>query len=240
MDGTSLLAVRGLEKRYGLAPVLKGLDLDLFPGEILLLLGPNGAGKTTLTKLLTLLSRPGKGEILFRGQKLDEKGRLALREAIGYLSHQSFLYSHLSAEENLRFFGRLYGVGELDRRIPELLDRVGLLHARHKMAGTYSRGMQQRLAMARVLLSDPSLVILDEPYAGLDPEGSRTFTGLMQGLKAHHRAVLLVSHEIDDCLAAVDRVAVLHGGKVAWQGTAAGLTPEGLKQRYFEVTGGAA
>lgn len=237
---TPLLAVRGLEKRYGRAPVLKGLDLELFPGEILLLLGPNGAGKTTLTRVLTLLSRPGKGEVAFRGERLNEKTRLALRAAVGYLSHQSFLYAHLTAEENLRFFGGLHGVKDLDGRIPALLEQVGLARARHQMAGTFSRGMQQRLTMARVLLTDPTLIILDEPYAGLDPEGSRTFTALMGSLKADHRAVLLVSHEIDDCLEAVDRVAVLYGGKVAWQAPAAGMDAAALKRRYFEVTGGGA
>jgi len=240
VDGAPLLAVRGLEKRYGLAPVLKGLDLELFPGEILLLLGPNGAGKTTLTRVITLLSRPGRGELAFGGAKLDEKGRLALRRAVGYLSHQSFLYAHLTAEENLRFFGGLYGVAEMGLRIPDLLAQVGLTRARHQLAGTFSRGMQQRLTLARVLLTDPTLVILDEPYAGLDPEGSRTFTELMRALKSEHRAVLLVSHEIDDCLSAVDRIALLHGGKIAWQAPSAGLTPEAVKRTYFEVTGGGA
>jgi ABC-type multidrug transport system ATPase subunit len=126
----------------------------------------------------------------------------------------------------------------MGRRIPELLEQVGLLRARHQLAGTFSRGMQQRLTMARVLLTDPTLVILDEPYAGLDPEGSRTFTELVRALKADHRAVLLVSHEIDDCLPAVDRIAVLFGGKIAWQGPAAGLDAAAVKRTYFEVTGG--
>ncbi len=238
VESGPLLAVRGLEKRFGLAPVLRGVDLDLFPGELLLLLGPNGAGKTTLTKVLTLLSRPGRGEIAFRGKPLDEKGRLDLRGALGYLSHQSFLYAHLTAEENLLFFAGLYGVADAPARIPGLLGRLGLSHARRQPVGTFSRGMQQRLSMARVLLTDPTVVILDEPYAGLDPEGSRTFTGLLSGLKAEHRAILLVSHEIDDCLPAVDRVAVLYGGRIAWQASAAGLTAESLKRSYFEATAG--
>lgn len=236
----ALLAAQGIEKRFGLAPVLRGVDLELFPGELLLLLGPNGAGKTTFTKVLALLSRPSKGKMLFEGREVSERERLNLRRALGYLSHHSFLYAHLTAVENLRFFAGLYGVQAANARILELLERLGLSRAKDQLVGTFSRGMQQRLTLARVLLTEPSVVILDEPYAGLDPEGSRTFTTLLQELKAAHRAVLLVSHEIEDCLHVVDRVAVLHGGRIAWNATASGISPESLKQKYFEVTAGGA
>ncbi len=239
MGATALLEARGIEKRFGLAPVLKGVDLELCSGEFLLLLGPNGAGKTTLAKVLCLLSRPNRGELLFGGAKVGEAERLKLRRALGYLSHQSLLYAHLTAAENLRFFAGLYGV-QPTARIAELLAKLGLGRASDQLVGTFSRGMQQRLSLARVLLTEPSIIILDEPYAGLDPEGSRTFTILLDELKAAHRAVLLVSHEIEDCLNVVDRVAVLHGGRMALNEPAAGLSAESLKQKYFEVTAGGA
>ncbi len=237
MGATALLEARGIEKRFGLAPVLRGVDLGLFPGELLLLLGPNGAGKTTLAKVLSLLSRPNKGDLFLDGKKVGEAERLKLRRALGYLSHQSLLYAHLTAAENLRFFAGLYGVAG-PARIAELLGKLGLARASNQLVGTFSRGMQQRLALARVLLTEPSIIILDEPYAGLDPEGSRTFTALLEELKAAHRAVLLVSHEIEDCLRAVDRVAVLHGGRMALNEPATGFSAESLKQRYFDVTAG--
>ncbi|MEJ2422186.1 MAG: heme ABC exporter ATP-binding protein CcmA [Acidobacteriota bacterium] len=237
MSESPLLAVRGLEKRFGYTSVLKGVDLDVGAGELVLLLGPNGAGKTTLTRIVTLLSRPGKGELLFRGKPLKDKRRVQFRREVGYLSHQSFLYNYLTAEENLKFFGDLYGMDGLARRIPALLEQVGLSDASRKQVGAFSRGMQQRLSMARVLLTDPKLIILDEPYAGLDPEGSRRFTSLLSTLKDKERGVLLITHELDDCLEIADRVAILHKGVVAWEGVSKGLNVDAVKQKYFEVTG---
>ncbi len=239
------LSVSGLKKRFGYATVLDGVSLDLRPGELVLLLGPNGAGKTTLTKVLTTLTRPGggglrpdKGCLRFDGEPLDEKNRARFLKQVGYLSHQTFLYGHLTAEENLRFFGRLYGMGDVEGRIGRVLAQVGMASTRDKPVATFSRGMLQRLSMARVLLTDPSLLILDEPYSGLDPAGSRTLTGLLAGLRAGHRAVLLITHEIEDCLPIADRVAVLHKGRVVWESAAPGLSLEAVRQRYFEVTGG--
>jgi heme exporter protein A len=235
---TAVFSLSGLVKRFGAVRALDGVSLELRAGELLLLLGPNGAGKTTLTRVLTTLSRPGKGTLLFRGELLKDRSRTLLRKQVGYLSHQSFLYAHLTAEENLRFYGSLYCVGELDRRVRESLAAVGLPDAGGRLAGTFSRGMQQRLSLARVLLTDPKLLILDEPYAGLDPAGSRILTELLRGLKTQERAILLVTHEMEDCLPIADRIAVLHKGRVAWESGAAGLTLEQVRVRYFEATEG--
>jgi heme exporter protein A len=238
MSAEPLLSVSGLSKRLSGRAVLREVDLHLLPGELTLLLGPNGAGKTTLTRILTTLSRPGRGVLTFRGSPLSEGNRARFRAELGYISHQTFLYAHLTAEENLLFFGRLHGVPELGSRVTALLEEMGLAGVRGRAVGTFSRGMQQRLSLARVLLPDPSVLILDEPYAGLDPEGSRRLTSLMATLKARHRALLLVTHEMEDCLTIADRVVILHRGSVAWEGTAEGLTVEGLKARFFEATGG--
>jgi heme ABC exporter ATP-binding subunit CcmA len=240
MTQPPMLALSGLGKRFGYLSVLKDVELELRAGELLLLLGPNGAGKTTLTRVITTLTRPAKGTILFRGEKLDDAVRLRLRREVGYLSHQSFLYAHLTAEENLRFFGRLYGIRDAERRIEQLLEQVDLAGARRRTVGTFSRGMQQRLSLARVLLTEPTLLILDEPYAGLDPQGSRTLTEVLAGLKADHRALLLVTHELEDCLPIADRVAVLVRGRVAWEAPAAGLGLDEVRARYFEAVAEAA
>ncbi|MEW5763735.1 MAG: heme ABC exporter ATP-binding protein CcmA [Acidobacteriota bacterium] len=237
MSGDPLLSVSGLSKRLSGRAVLREVNLNLLPGQLTLLLGPNGAGKTTLTRILTTLSRPGRGVLTFRGSRTTESTRVRLRAELGYISHQTFLYAHLTAEENLLFFARLYGVPDPASRAAALLEEVGLAGVKDRVVGTFSRGMQQRLSLARVLLPDPSLLILDEPYAGLDPEGSRRLTGLMASLKARHRALLLVTHEMEDCLPIADRVVILHRGAVAWEGPAEGLTVEGLKARYFETTG---
>ena len=240
-----ILSVTGLKKRFGYVTVLGGVSLELRPGELTLLLGPNGAGKTTLTKVLTTLTRPGGGglrpakdTLRFAGEPLGEKNRAEFLRRVGYLSHQTFLYGHLTAEENLRFFGRLYGMDDVEGRIVRLLAQVGMASARSKPVATFSRGMLQRLSMARVLLTDPSLLILDEPYSGLDPAGSMALSQLLAGLKADHRALLLITHELEDCLPIADRVAVLHKGRVAWEAPAAGLSLEDVRRRYFEATGG--
>ena len=244
-EPSSLLSVSGLKKSFGHVPVLSGVSLDLHPGELVLLLGPNGAGKTTLTKVLTTLTRPGgggqrqgkEGGIRFRGEALSDRNRQEFLRRVGYLSHQTFLYAHLTAEENLRFFARLYGMDDVEGRITRLLEEVGLTAARRKQAATFSRGMLQRLSMARVLLSDPEILILDEPYSGLDPAGSRTLTELLSGLKASHRAMLLITHELDDCLPIADRVAILHKGKVVWEAPSEGVPLDKIRRQYFLATG---
>jgi heme exporter protein A len=233
-----VLSVRGLVKRFGPVRALDGITLELRAGELLLLLGPNGAGKTTLTRVLTTLTRPGTGEVLFRGAPLKDASKLRLRREVGYLSHQSFLYDHLTARENLRFYGRLYGVENLGPKVQEVLEAVGLPDAGDRQAGTFSRGMQQRLSLARVLLTDPKLLILDEPYAGLDPSGSRVLTELLGLLKSRDRAILLVTHELEDCLSIADRIAVLHRGRVVWEAPSAGLSLAEVRREYFRATEG--
>ncbi len=233
-----ILSIKGLSKRFGHVRVLEDVSLDVHVGELLLLLGPNGAGKTTLTRILTTLTRAGRGTFLFRGESVTEKNRGALRREIGYISHQTFLYAHLTAAENLSFYGRLYGVHELDVRIGTMLERVGLAGVADRQVGTFSRGMQQRLSLARVLLTDPSILILDEPYTGLDPEGSRTLTKLLAGLKTESRAVLMITHDLEDCLEVADRIAVLHKGRIALDTPAEGLTLESARRQYFQATTG--
>ncbi len=231
-----ILSIKGLSKKFGHVRVLEDVSLDVRVGELLLLLGPNGAGKTTLTRILTTLTRAGRGTFLFRGDPVSEKNRGALRRAIGYISHQTFLYAHLTASENLTFYGRLYGVPDLPNRIRAMLERVGLTRAADRLVGTFSRGMQQRLSLARVLLTDPSILILDEPYTGLDPEGSRTLTKLLAGLKSDSRAVLMITHDLEDCLEVADRIAVLYKGRIALDVPGAGLTLESARSKYFQAT----
>ncbi len=240
MEEQPILQIKGLTKKYGYFPVLRGVDLEIRRGELTLLLGPNGAGKTTLTRILCTLARPGSGTVLFDGRPLKEKVRKELRSRIGFLSHQTFLYGHLSARENLSFFGSLYGVDNLQDRVERLLDEVGLTRTGRRQVETFYRGMQQRLALARVLLADPSLLILDEPYTGLDPEGSATLTRVLGDLKEAGRALLLVTHDIEACLGIADRLAVLVKGRIRWETETAGLDLESVRRGYHQAVASAA
>ena len=156
-----MIEVKHLVKRFGLKTVLHGLDFKVEQGEFVALLGPNGAGKTTFLRILSSLSRPSMGLIKVAGFSLPAQAS-AVRRRLGVVSHLPLLYGDLTAEENLRFFGKMYDVPALEARILELLDKVDLIDRRQDRARTFSRGMQQRLAIARALLHDPAVVLLDE------------------------------------------------------------------------------
>jgi ABC-type multidrug transport system ATPase subunit len=157
-----VIHAHALEKRYGDKRILRGITVDVGPDDFLLVTGPNGSGKTTLLRLCAGLAAPTRGEL-----ELD-----VTRGRVGYVAHEPLVYRELTALENLDLYGRLYRVAERRERIGMLLERFGLWDVRHERAGSYSRGMLQRLALCRALLHEPSLLILDEPYSGLDDEGA--------------------------------------------------------------------
>jgi heme exporter protein A len=176
-----MIRARGLEKRFGDKRVLRGLDLDVDAGELLLVTGPNGAGKTTLLRLLAGLYAPTGGEL----EVAADRGR------VGFVGHEPLVYRELTALENLDLFGRLYRVPERRERIGMLLERFGLWDARAGRTGTYSRGMLQRLALCRALLHEPALLLLDEPFAALDEQGAE----LLEAELATPRTVVLAAHD---------------------------------------------
>ena len=179
-----MLRARGLERRYGDKRVLRGIDLDVSSRDFLLVTGPNGSGKTTLLRLCAGLIVPTGGEL-----------QLALdRARIGYLAHEPLVYRELTALENLDLYGRLYRVPERRERSGMLLERFGLWDARHERAGAYSRGMLQRLALCRTLLHQPELLVLDEPYSGLDDEGRALLDRELQE-RAGQAAFVVATHD---------------------------------------------
>jgi ABC-type multidrug transport system ATPase subunit len=177
-----VIRARGLEKRYGEKRVLRGLDLDVPAGAFTLVTGPNGSGKTTLLRLVAGLLAPSRGEL-----EVD-RGR------VGFLAHEPLVYRELTAIENLDLFGRLYRVPERRERIGMLLERFGLWDARADRVATYSRGMQQRLALCRALLHDPELLLLDEPYNALDADGAELLDRELRTL-ASGRTFLVATHD---------------------------------------------
>jgi heme exporter protein A len=179
-----VIRARSLEKRYGEKRILRGVALDVADDDFLLVTGPNGSGKTTLLRLCAGLAAPTRGEL----EVAVERGR------VGYLAHEPLVYRELTALENLDLYGRLYRVPERRERTGMLLERFGLWDARHARAGSFSRGMLQRLALCRVLLHEPSLLLLDEPYSGLDDDGMQLLDRELTE-RAHRAAFVVATHE---------------------------------------------
>lgn len=231
------IEVRRLVKSFGHYVALRGVDLAVQEGEFLTLFGPNGAGKTTLIRIVASLARPSGGTVLLRGQDL---GRAAAtqRRQIGLISHNPLLYGDLTAEENLRFFARLYDLADGGTRIDHVLEQVGLAARRRDPVRTYSRGMVQRLAIARAILPDPELMLLDEPYTGLDLQAADMLRAVLEELVAANRTVILTTHNLEQGLEMCDRAAILHRGRIAWQGQRAEVDLGAMKGIYRDATRG--
>lgn len=230
----AVLDARGLVREFGALVAVDGIDLALAGGDFLTVFGPNGAGKTTLLSLLGGRLRPSAGEVRIAGEPLDF-GDTGWRSRIGVLSHQGMLYAHLTAAENLRFFGRLYGLDDLGDRIPERLAQVGLADRADFLARQLSHGMRQRLALARALLHDPDVVLLDEPYTGLDPYAASVLRDVLASLKDGRRTVVMVTHNLSQGLELSDRIAIQVRGRLAWEGRREEIRAETFERRYHEV-----
>ncbi len=209
-----MIEVKGLVKRFGLKTVLRGVQFNVEPGEFVALLGPNGAGKTTFLRILASLSRPSLGEVRIAGYKLPGQAA-AVRARLGVVSHLPLLYDDLTAEENLRFFARLYGLQDFEGRISEVLDMVGLEPRRRDLVRTFSRGMGQRLAIGRALLHDPHVVLFDEPYTGLDQDASAMLDQVLKSVASQGRTVVMTSHDLARAEDLATRFDILSRGVIA-------------------------
>jgi ABC-2 type transport system ATP-binding protein len=217
MSDNAVIRTLGLTKVYTdfwgrpRVTALDNLSLEVRPGEVFGLLGPNGSGKTTTIKLLLGLIGATKGDAFVFGQDPRDQ---AVKQRIGYLPEETYLYRFLDAEETLRFFGQLFGIPRavLARRIGELIELVGLQHARRRRLGEYSKGMARRLGLAQALINDPDLVVLDEPTSGLDPLGSAEVKELIVDLKRKGKTILLCSHLLADVEDVCDRITILYQG----------------------------
>lgn len=230
-----MIKVRKLIKRFGLKPVLRGLDFDVAQGEFVALLGPNGAGKTTFLRILASLAKPTLGEVWISGYRLPQQAPL-VRRTLGVVSHQPLLYGDLTAEENLRFYGRMYDLPDLQVRVEEGLNIVGLYERRRDLVRQFSRGMQQRLAIARAILHDPGVLLFDEPHTGLDQDAAAMLDGVLQDVAAKGRTVVMTSHDLARSADLASRIDILSKGLIAASVSGSQLDPGHLPELYRSVT----
>ena len=214
MSEPAILA-SGVSKYFGDFPALLDVTLEVEPGSVLAMLGRNGAGKTTLLRILAGLSSPTEGKISFPASG-DRDDR---RSSIGVIGHGTWIYDDLTAEENLRFFCQLYRVPEADRVIREWLGRVDLERFRHSRAGEYSRGMRQRLTIARAFLHEPGVLLLDEPWTSLDDRAIELLSSLVEEAREARSTVVICSHQLREAIAVADEVALLHRGRLVYRGS---------------------
>jgi len=230
-----MIEIRRLVKTFGLKPVLRGVDFRAEPGEFVALLGPNGAGKTTMLRILATLSRPTMGEVRLAGYALPAQAA-EVRRLLGVVSHQPLLYGDLTAEENLHFYARMYGLSDGAGRAAEVLDSVGLAARRRDLVRQFSRGMQQRLAIGRALLHDPQVMLFDEPYTGLDQDASSMLDEVLRRVAIAGRTVLMTSHDLPRAADLATRIDVLSRGVIAASVPQSEITPAGLIDLYRQVT----
>ena len=214
-SSSGFLQIKGLKKSYDGIDALRGIDLTLQKGEFLSLFGPNGAGKTTLIRIIATLLKPGSGSISVMDFDIEEHPE-DFRAQLGVISHQSFLYDDLSARENLEFYAALYRVDDPEAKSRELLKLVGLQDRGDSKVSEFSRGMQQRLSIARALINDPSLLLLDEPYTGLDERASILLSGHLRQLHSRQRTIVMVTHDLKRGLESATKVGILSKGRLVY------------------------
>ncbi len=229
------MAATGITKTFGRLRVLNGVSLELMKGDRYVLFGSNGTGKTTLVKILSTIMPPDTGSVSIF-DKPATHGSRTIRARIGFMSHETYLYNDLTPWENLQFYGRLYSIKDADQRVKSLLKDVSLYHRAHDRVAPFSRGMKQRLSLARALLHDPDIIFLDEPYAGLDLRAQEFLSNLISSLSLQGKTFFFITHELSHGLELATRLGVLSKGRLVYEGG------EGDKQDftaiYREILGG--
>jgi len=214
INKSPIIVTENLTKRFGEITAVNQLTLSVQRGEVFGLLGPNGAGKTTTVRMLAALLIPSGGTARVAGFQVGENDQ-AIRRKIGLLPESPGLYDSLSAEQNLAFFGSMYGVENIAEQIQKYLELLGLWNRRYEPVGTFSKGMRQKLAIARALLHEPEVLFLDEPTSGLDPQASKLVREFIEGLKEEGRTIILTTHNLEEADRLCDRVAVISGHLLA-------------------------
>jgi heme exporter protein A len=230
-----MIEAKKVVKHFGLKPVLRGVDFRVEEGEFVALVGPNGAGKTTFLRILATLSRPSMGAISIAGYQLPGQAA-AVRKILGVVSHQPLLYGDLTAEENLKFYARMYDLVDVNNRVDEVLTIIGLKARRRDLLRQFSRGMQQRLAIGRAILHDPTVLLFDEPHTGLDQEAAAMLDGVLKEVAAEGRTVVMTSHDLIRTADLATRVDILSKGVIAASVKDEDIDPLTLPALYRKVT----
>jgi len=238
MSENSIIEIENLSKAYGFLPVLKSISFEIERGQFVALLGPNGSGKSTLMRLLTGLAKPSLGQIRIGGWDMPREAS-AVRAQLGLVSHKSLVYDNLTARENLYFYGRLYGLEPdvLEERIITLLKRVALYKRADSLARTFSRGMLQRLSIARALIHDPHILLFDEPYTGLDQNAVVVLNELLQEAHADGHTIVMVTHQLQRAAELAERILILSRGHIGFDELTKDIDTTTLPRIYSEVTG---
>jgi heme exporter protein A len=211
------LELRNVSKFFGDLAALKEVHLRFEPGDSVLIYGPNGAGKTTLLRILATLARPSEGRVFFNGKEVHGDPAPA-KSRIGFVSHATFLYAELSARENLRFAGTLFGLPDIEERIGEVLELFTLLDRADEPVRKLSRGLQQRASLARAFLHDPDFLLLDEPFTGLDAASAENLFAVLKGLPERGKAVVFSTHDFEQGASIARRLVALQSGRVKYDG----------------------
>ena len=233
MDSEILIAKK-ITKSFGRVRVLRGLDLTLDQADVYFLCGSNGAGKTTLARILSTLVRPDTGELIIFGKDAGSNIR-RVRAKLGLVTHEPFLYSELTAWENLDFFGRLYSIRNRESRVQEMLKLVGLYHRSHDRVGDFSRGMKQRLSLARAVIHNPEILFMDEPYSGLDMKAQEMLNSLIKRLNSEGKTFFIITHDLQKSKGIANRTGILHEGGIVHESTGDGRD---IAEVYRELLGG--
>ena len=228
--------IRGLTKAFGRTPVLRGVDLDVPQGTVLSLLGPNGSGKTTLIRVLATLTRADAGEVRICGVGLGRHGS-RLRGMIGVVGHDPLLYDDLTARENFRFVCRMFGLDRADDRVEEVVELMGMTADLDRKVGAMSHGMKKRFSIARALLHDPQVLLLDEPETGLDQEALTLLDAVISTRSNPSRTVIMTTHNLERAVALGDRMAVLADGRVAYHEFVDSSDTDSARKAYMRHIG---
>lgn len=228
-----MIQIDKLIKAFGSRLVLRGVDLTINEGDFVALMGANGAGKTTLLHIVATLSKPTGGTISIGGYSTANSAT-ELRRFIGLVSHKTLLYDDLTADQNLRFYAQMYDVPNASNRIETVLNQVGLWGRQHDPVRTYSRGMQQRLAIARAMLHNPPILLLDEPDTGLDQHAADRLSELLSAVGAHQRTILMTTHNLERGLSLGNRVVILAKGKIAYDVQRQGVSVAEVREQYYQ------
>jgi heme exporter protein A len=229
---TLALSSHQITKSYGHFPALRGVDLDVATGTATTMFGRNGAGKTTFLKIVSTLARASSGAMTVGGHDIAAEPE-QVRRNIGFLSHNTYVYRDLTPRENLRFFSKLYGLSLTDDVLVDRLERVGLGHRLNDPVRSFSRGLLQRVGIARVMLHDPGILLLDEPYTGLDANAVSILNDMLDEAVQNGRTVLMTTHDLELGLRSADRTHIIDKGRIVYSGEAADPGTREAYQRYI-------